>query len=162
MRVAQKSVPIVQIDFQDLPPQDKILLVFARAALEEAYNPYSGFSVGAAVLTRTKGIITGANVENAAYGEAICAERSALVRANAQGVGHMCVAIAVVARNRNEPTTEITAPCGACRQVIKEFAERSGMGEEFRVILATTDFSNIVVATLGDLLPLSFGPKDLT
>ena len=82
-----------------------------------AYAPYSRFRVGAALLFADGRIVTGCNVENASYGLSICAERSALVRAVSEsGVGKI-VAIAVANANR-----AASAPCGACRQVLSEFA----------------------------------------
>jgi cytidine deaminase len=90
---------------------DRALLEEARRAAESAYAPYSGFSVGAAVLTTDGRIFRGANVENASYGLTLCAERSALARAAAEGIrpGDV-VAVAATA-----------APCGACRQWLAEF-----------------------------------------
>lgn len=150
------------VTFAQLDQEDKLLLTEAAKALDNAYPPYSGFHVGSAILTRGGTVVTGANVENSAYGESICAERCALMRANAQGFGDLCVAIAVVARKgKDESTKHITAPCGACRQVIYEFACRSCVVESFRVILATTDFDQILISTIGTLLPLAFGPDDL-
>ena len=149
------------IAFHALSPSDQQLLGAAKQALELAYNPYSHFFVGAAVLTEGGQVITGSNVENAAYGPSICAERSALIRANAEGLGSTCVAVAVVARNGDSPTGTITAPCGVCRQVIYEFSNRSAVDEEFKIILATTNFGEVVVTNIGKLLPLPFGPKDL-
>lgn len=149
------------IAYHDLGSSDQQLLGAAKQALELAYNPYSHFFVGAAVLTEVGKVITGSNVENAAYGPSICAERSALMRTNAEGLGSTCVAIAVVARNGDSPTGAITAPCGVCRQVIYEFSYRSGVDEEFKMILATTNFEEVVVTNIGKLLPLAFGPKDL-
>ena len=147
--------------FDALCQSDQRLLIAAKEALELAYNPYSGFFVGAAVLTSEGQVITGSNVENAAYGPSICAERSALMRANAEGLGSTCVAVAVVARNGDSPTKAVTAPCGVCRQVIYEFSNRSAVNEEFKIILATTNFEELVVTNIGKLLPLAFGPKDL-
>lgn len=149
------------VAFDVLSPSDKRLLVAARKALELAYNRYSHFFVGAAVLTKNRKVITGSNVENAAYGPTICAERSALVRANAEGLGDTCLAVAIVARDGNLPTEAVTDPFGPCRQVIYEFSNRSKVNEEFKIILATTNFEEVVVTTIGKLLPLAFGPKDL-
>ena len=73
------------IIYNDLSKLQQQLIDEAKAAMETAYNPYSHFYVGAALLTETNEIITGSNVENASYGHCICAERSALVRANAMG-----------------------------------------------------------------------------
>lgn len=150
------------VAFSGLSPRIQRLLRAAKDALEASHSPYSGFRVGAAVLTKTGRTIAGANVENAAYGEGVCAERSALLRANAQGVGGECVAIAVVARKGDEPTETVTAPCGACRQVMQEFAVRSGVGGSFEIVLATTNFEKVEVFTLEELLPHAFGPEDLS
>jgi cytidine deaminase len=90
---------------------DRDLLERAREAAGGAYAPYSGFHVGAAVLTRDGRVVTGANVENASYGITLCAERAALARAVAEGVRPGDVeAVAVTA-----------SPCGACRQWLLEF-----------------------------------------
>jgi cytidine deaminase len=120
----------------------------AREAREQAYAPYSGFQVGAALLTEDGRTFTGANVENASYGLSMCAERTAMFHAAAQGARRVA-AVAVVASN-DEPSW----PCGACRQVLYEFGRdvaivSEGLGgrrEERR---------------LADLLPDAFGPDDL-
>jgi cytidine deaminase len=138
-------------------PEDRVRLIEAAVrAMDTAYSPYSGFSVGAALLTTGGDIITGSNVENAAYGSTICAERAALLRANA--MGHRAfTAIAVIARGRDGPTLTVTAPCGACRQML---FEASCVGrQDFEVILASTGREKIIVTTINELLPLPFGPK---
>lgn len=149
-----------KVCFEKLSEIEKKMLKSAKKALKKAYNPYSGFFVGAAVLSNGK-IITGTNFESAAYGDSICAERTALLRANVMGFGNKCTAIAIIAKEKDGPTKEVTAPCGSCRQLIWEAAERSGVYENFKVIMATTNFDKIVVATIGELLPLAFGPRDL-
>ena len=88
----------------------------ARAAAQHAYAPYSGFCVGAAVLGANGEIHAGANVENASFGLTICAERNAVFQAVARGIRRI-EAVAVYT-----PTPVATAPCGACRQVLHEFA----------------------------------------
>lgn len=94
------------------------LFQHAQEAALHAYAPYSGFRVGAALLLADGSIVTGCNVENAAYGSTICAERAALVRAvSERGPGFRIAAIAVA--NRNQAAS---APCGACRQMLAEFA----------------------------------------
>jgi cytidine deaminase len=90
----------------------------AEHARAHAYAPYSGFPVGAALLTRSGRVIHGSNVENASYGLSICAERAAIFSAVAEGE-HDFVAIAVTGRGG-----EAAQPCGACRQVMHEFAPR--------------------------------------
>ncbi len=134
------------------------LLQAAKVVMETAYNPYSHFYVGAALLSQDGQIITGSNVENAAYGSTICAERSALVRANALGL-RVFEKVAVIGRGDRFDTTEVTGPCGSCRQMLYEAAQISELNLE--VIMSTTKMDKIVVATIEELLPLAFGPKDL-
>lgn len=150
-----------EVLFEQLPEEEQKLIRAARKALKRAYNPYSKFAVGAALLTTRGEIVTGTNFEVAAYSNAICAERTAIVRANVMGLGNICKEIAVVAKNYDSPTTEVTSPCGSCRQMIYELAQRSGIDKNFQVIMATTKFDKVIVATIGELLPLAFGPKDL-
>ena len=93
------------------------LLPLARQAAERAYSPYSRFQVGCALVTRAGAVFTGCNVENASYGLTICAERAAIFRAVAEeGPAMRIAALAVVCLGHEFP------PCGACRQVIAEFA----------------------------------------
>lgn len=96
---------------------ERALVDAARAVRERAYAPYSGFKVGAALETRDGTVLIGCNVENATYGLTICAERSAIFRAIADGFPpHAFSRIAIVAG-----TDEPTPPCGACRQLLWEF-----------------------------------------
>ena len=140
--------------------QDQDELVGAAiAALETAYNPYSGYFVGAAVRTRSGALFSASNVENAAYGSTICAERMAIGKANSSGSRNI-IAIAVTGRSDNFEKSQITAgPCGSCRQVIYEFSQVSGC--DIEIILATADKTNIAVTTIEELLPYAFGPKQL-
>jgi cytidine deaminase len=120
----------------------------AIAARERAYVPYSRFAVGAALLTASGEVFGGCNVENAAYGNSICAERTALVSAVAAGHRDF-VAIAVVT-----PTDGPASPCGSCRQVLVEF------NPEMTVLLANLR-GDLVRTTAGELLPGAFTGKDL-
>jgi cytidine deaminase len=129
--------------------QDREALVAAAGeARERAYAPYSGFQVGAALLSDDGSRFTGANVENASYGLSMCAERTAVFHAVAQGVRRLR-AVAVVASN-DEPTW----PCGACRQVLYEF------GPDLIVISEGQD-GRREERRLAELLPEAFGPDDL-
>jgi cytidine deaminase len=120
----------------------------ALAARERAYAPYSKFQVGAAVLAKSGKIYRGQNVENASYGLGICAERSAIFAMVAGGETSLrAIAIATGA-------PRVVGPCGACRQVIREF------GPGAAVALVTTNGAKATHA-LADLLPHDFGPRDL-
>lgn len=119
----------------------------AIAMRENAYAPYSGFTVGAALVTQDGTVFGGANVENASYGLAICAERSAAVAAVSAGHREFR-AIAIAG-----PEATVTAPCGACRQFLNEFNPQ--------LSVAYTAPDGVRVTTLDRLLPDAFGPKNL-
>ena len=121
----------------------------AREAAEHAYAPYSGFAVGAAVLTDGGQIHSSANVENASFGLSNCAERNAIFEAVAHGARKL-EALAVYTR-----TAAATTPCGACRQVLSEF------GADAIVICCTDDDSRERRFALAELLPAAFGPASL-
>ncbi len=148
-----------QISWQELPQSFKKLLKEAEKAMERAYCPYSGFSVGAAVLTKSEEIITSCNLESAAYGDSICAEDSAVASANAQGYGTQLRAIAVIARKEDSPIREVAVPCGSSLQVLSEAAYRADY--DLEVILSTTLKDKIVLIRISELLPFPFGPRDL-
>ena len=120
----------------------------AREASRRAYCPYSRFRVGAAVLTEDGSIVVGCNVENASYGLTMCAERVAIFQAVARGPA-IVRGVAIYT-----PTPFPTAPCGGCRQVINEF------GPEAEII-GVCDGPGVLRATLADLLPDAFGPRNL-
>ena len=120
----------------------------ARKVRERAYAPYSNFKVGAALLGKSGAVYTGCNVENASYGAAICAERSAVVKAISEGERSF-TALAVVTDSRKPG-----APCGICRQFLSEF------GLDLWIILANLD-GVIVESNLRDYLPAAFTPESL-
>ena len=111
--------------------------------------PYSGFPVGAALLTQEGRVFTGCNVENAAYGSTICAERTAIVKAVSEGCREGWEAIAIAGQGE-----DFCWPCGACRQMLYEFAPG------LRVLAARGDGSWKEVP-LAQLLPFGFGPHSL-
>jgi cytidine deaminase len=125
---------------------DKQDLVRAAAqARQRAVAPYSNFKVGAALLTRSGEIITGANVESASYGLTCCAERVALFNALTSGKRDF-VAVAVVARAPGGPM-----PCGACRQLLAEYAPQASVWvADSRALRALKEFS------VSELLPAAF------
>jgi len=118
------------------------LITDAQQALKNAYNPYSRFGVGAALLCADGTIITGCNVENASYGATMCAERVAFFKAISQGK-RAFIAIAIVGSDGS-----FAYPCGMCRQVMSEF------GLELQVIVASKTEHRI--HTLMELLPHAF------
>ncbi len=121
----------------------------AFAMLERSYAPYSGFSVGAALLCADGTVFTGCNVENAAYGSTICAERTAVVKAVSEGHRDDWTMLAVVGKS-----DDYCWPCGACRQMLYEFCP------DLTVLVARGD-GDFVKLSLGELLPHGFGPKML-
>lgn len=144
------------VPFDQLPDMYKNLLEKAREALELSYHPHGAeqLSVGAAVLTKNGKVYTGSNIEIAGLSSSICAERSTLATAHNGGDGDQCVAIGIVTRNpNNEPTPEVSYPCGVCRQVLGEFANRSGSEEGFVIVTATTNFDQVFLTTVGELMP---------
>ena len=127
---------------------EQALLRAARAVREQAHSPYSGVRVGAALLDSEGRVHVGCNVENASYGLTVCAERNAVGRAVAEGArSFTAVAIAT-----NLP--RLLTPCGACRQVLSEFAP------ELRVICEGAEGERRVWR-LDELLPEAFAPRDL-
>ena len=122
------------------------LIASAAESRERAYAPYSRFKVGAALLGVSGLAYTGCNVENAAYGPSMCAERTAIFKAVSEGEREF-EAIAVVTENG-------APPCGTCRQVMMEFAP------DMTVIIADTE-GNTRLTTVRDLLPDSFTPDQL-
>lgn len=128
----------------ELGPGDEQLVKVASLARQRAYAPYSGYKVGAAIRTKRNRIHSAANVENASYGLTVCAERCAVFTAVATGEVAGYDAIAIVIDDEVLPS-----PCGACRQVLHEFAPG------LRVILATTGGLR-KATTLKELLPDAF------
>jgi len=146
-------------DYASLSPVYQKLVDSASYVMSRAYNPYSKFHVGAALLADDGEIITGTNFENAAYGSTICAERAAILRANSEGKRNF-KAIAIIGKGRDFDSESPIAPCGACRQVISEVAQLTDNGD-MEVIMSNTKKTQIIIARISDLLPLAFGPKDL-
>ena len=126
----------------------------AIAAMHYSYSPYFHFRVGAALLTKGGKIYRGCNIENAAYGPTNCAERTAFFKAVSEGELDFD-AICIVG-GKDGILEEYAPPCGVCRQVMMECCNP----ETFKIILAT-DEVHYTEYTLGELLPLGFGPGNL-
>ncbi len=142
---------------EELPEQDLELVFCAREAGLNAYAPYSGFRVGAAVLLENGEIISSNNQENAAFPSGLCAERIALFYAASNFPSVAVKAIAVSYLN-GDKSSEIAKPCGSCRQVLAEYEDLSGI--PIRIIL---DGGKIICISEGidNLLPLRFKKSDL-
>ena len=131
----------------DFPPESEgELLAAARVVAARAYAPYSQFRVGAAIRTDAGTVFTGCNVENASYGLTMCAERNAVAAAVAAEGPGMRIAALAVAVESGQPFS----PCGACRQVIAEFAAPS------TVIVYAGRAGPVTRTTAGELLPQAF------
>ena len=128
---------------------DAELISTAVSMQERAYVPYSHFPVGAALLCSDGAVFTGCNVENAAYGSTICAERTALVKAVSEGRRDGFAALAIAGRSE-----DYCWPCGACRQMLYEFSP------DLEILVARGDHQ-FVKYTLRQLLPGGFGPDSL-
>lgn len=132
-----------------MPDSVDDLLKLARTMMVRAYAPYSKFHVGAAMRDEEGGLHGGCNVENAAYPEGLCAEAGAIAALVA--AGHKRVLECVVIGPGPEPIT----PCGGCRQKLREFAD-----DDVKVHLCGPDGLHRTV-TVGELFPMSFGPRHL-
>jgi len=121
----------------------------AQQAHDNAYAPYSHFKVGAALLGENDEIFTGCNVENASYGLTVCAERNCIATAIGQGVRHVKALVVYTAQ------TELTSPCGACRQVIAEFMTQDAM------VGLVNHLGDSQLWRVSDLLPDAFTPQAL-
>ena len=134
---------------EELPADDRVLVVEAQAALQKAYPQYSGFSVGAAVRLASGKILHGANSESEVFPSGICAERSVLYYAEANYASDPVVALAIA----SNPSERECYPCGACRQVILDVQRRQG--RPIRLIMSGGGSASIV-DNAEALLPFTF------
>lgn len=130
-----------------MTPQE--LVESAKFAQRNSYAPYSGFKVGAALITKSGKVYSGCNIENSCYTPTVCAERTAFFKAVSEGENDF-EAIAIVGSYKNGEYKRYCYPCGVCRQVMREFCT-----PDFKIILGS-DTENIEITTLGALLPHSF------
>ena len=129
--------------------ETKELISQALSVRENAYAPYSGFMVGAALLCKDGTVYTGCNIENAAFTPTNCAERTAFFKAVSEGEKEFC-RIAIVG-GKKDGVLERTSPCGVCLQVMQEFCDP----DAFEVILATAE-EKYEILKLRQLLPYGF------
>ena len=127
------------------------LCAAAIQAMGKAYAPYSGYKVGAALLTADGKVYTGCNIENASYTPTICAERTAIFKAVSEG--NRAFAMLAVCGGKDGVITGAFPPCGVCRQVMAEFC-----GKDMPVLMVSGE-SSYTECTLGELLPYAFGTE---
>lgn len=130
------------------------LIMTALEARKKAYAPYSGYSVGAAVLADDGRIYSGCNIENASYPATICAERTAISKAVSEG-GRKILAIAIAGGLSGRDPVEYAYPCGICRQVMKEFGKNDMV---IYVVKAPNEYQEF---RLEELLPHGFGGESI-
>lgn len=135
------------------------LIAAARDAARNAYAPYSGFSVGAALLLENGDVIGGANVENASYGLSLCAETVATATASAAGRMAEVVAVGIVGGMTGKQGDDPVLPCGRCRQVLNEAAQRGK--RDLAIYCSGLTGGAIEEYRLSVLLPHAFGPTSL-
>jgi cytidine deaminase len=157
-----KSIDIKYHEYdtiQELSINDQQLIQKAYSALENAYSPYSKFSVGAALLLQDGKVVTANNQENIAYPSAMCAERVALYYCKSQQPDARVVKMAIMAKSSIGELVEAISPCGACRQVMSEYERIQDSAIE--ILLKGENERIIVFKSVKDLLPLSFQTKVL-
>jgi len=149
-----ESTLYIYHNMEELPKDVFSLMQLAIEARENAYAPYSGFNVGAAILLDNGKTVTGNNQENASYPSGLCAERTAIYYAGSQYPDSKIKTIVVTAASKHTPTVKPIPPCGACRQAIAEYEIKQNesieiyfMGETGKVIKSNS---------LSNLLPLGF------
>ena len=133
----------------------RTLITTAIHARKRSYSPYSHYQVGAALLSGDGQVVTGCNIENAAYTPTNCAERTAFFKAVSEGCRDFR-AIAIVGSPEGDVLTQYAYPCGVCRQVMMEFCNPS----DFQIIVAKSE-DDYLVKTLQELLPEGFGPDNI-
>ena len=133
----------------------RILICKAMEARQFSYAPYSGYMVGAALLCDNGVVISGCNIENAAFSPTNCAERTAFFKAVSEGIREF-QAIAIVGGHKDAEEFDFAHPCGVCRQVMEEFCD----SEKFQIIVAKSE-AEYQIYSLKELLPYGFGPENV-
>jgi len=145
---------------EELNTEDKSLLEAAREATSNAYAPYSNFLVGAVAKLQNGETVSGTNQENASYPVGICAERALLSTAATMFKDIPIVTIAISYNNLNGESSNPVSPCGMCRQALREYEERTS--HAIRLILSGRSGKVFIINNVSQLLPFSFGKKDLS
>ena len=155
-RIIETKVSVC--DFDELSADHKMLIEKAKSQANNAYAPYSGFQVGAAVLLANGEIFGGNNQENAAYPSGLCAERVAMFYANAQHPDVPVTTLAIAAYTGGAFLADPVTPCGSCRQVLIETESR--YGKDITVLLYGTEHT-YMLCNVKQLLPLRFEKSSL-
>lgn len=145
--------------FAELEKEDKNLIEKAKVSVLKAYAPYSHFKVGAAVLLENGETVCSNNQENAAYPSGMCAERVAIYYASSKFPDVPVKAIAITANYNEKDYDKLISPCGNCRQALLEYEQKQG--KPIKVILSAAEEKTVIINSIEDLLPLSFGSKNL-
>ncbi len=147
---------MVDTTYEALSEKYKKLLDTAETVMGRGYVPYAKFYVGAALMTKAGNIYSGTNIETASY-VAICAERAAVSAAVAHGE-YEFEAIAVISKSDHFDVTQVSGPCGICRQLLFEFSQVAA--QDIEVINSSTKKDKIIVGKISELMPLCWGPID--
>ena len=158
MKKLNLDTKITVCSYEELSPEEKILIDRAKEASNLSYAPYSQFQVGAAALLNNGEIIQGNNQENAAYPSGLCAERVTLFFANANYPDIPVKMLALAAQTGGSYTDGHVAPCGACRQVILETENR--FNQPIRILMYGKD-DIYIVDSIKALLPLHFDKSSM-
>jgi cytidine deaminase len=154
MKKIDVSISYDKVEEQELTPVEKSLLDAARKATYRSYSPYSGFSVGAAVLLDDGTIVEGSNQENSSYPQGICAERTAIFYAGSRYPDKKILALCIAARGTDGSFTTLpVTPCGGCRQALLESEYRQK--SPIKVLLYGLD-EIYIISSAQQLLPLAF------
>ena len=154
MKKIDISISYDKVEEQELTPVEKSLLDAARKATYRSYSPYSGFSVGAAVLLDDGTIVEGSNQENSSYPQGICAERTAIFYAGSRYPDKKILALCIAARGTDGSFTTLpVTPCGGCRQALLESECRQK--SPIKVLLYGLD-EIYIISSAQQLLPLAF------
>ena len=144
--------------YEELEKWQQRLLQEAESVMKNAYNLYSHFYVGAAILTKKENIYKGTFAENSSQGMTICAEPAAILTANTNGE-RKYKAIAIIGGGETFDSESPITPCGRCRQIIYDFSQISDYN--IQIICSNTKKDKIILTNIKELLPLPFGPKDV-
>jgi cytidine deaminase len=159
MKEEKINLTFLKAHFNELDEAEQQLINMAKSAYSNAYAPYSGFLVGAAVLLENDKIISGNNQENVAYPSGLCAERVALYYAGANYPNVKVKTIAISAKSKTYDITDVVSPCGACRQVMAEYQQKQH--KNIRVLLHSSNNELLIANSVEDLLPFMFNSEQL-